>query len=327
MKRALLLAPILALACSSTNSGTSDADAGAPPPPTTTLAQTCARGPKVTTMPATCNGDAALCAKTYDVVTVPMTHNAHSVVEDGFGPGVANQDFEPARQLADGIRGMMLDLHYYEPETNLTDNGRLDGPSAVDQVYFCHGTCAFGKKRALDDLCQLTSFLDQNPGEVLSIIFETYVTDADTAAVLKAAGLDEYAFAHPDPKAPWPTLREMIDSGKRLVVFVEKGGGDPPWIMPAYEGNVWETPYSFDHVTDFNCNTNRGLDDSPLYLINHWLGPLPAKSNAEQVNVDALLGKRVADCTAARGRKPTFVSVDFYDVGDLFSVVKRTNGL
>jgi hypothetical protein len=40
-----------------------------------------------------------------------------------------------------------------------------------------------------------------------------------------------------------------------------------------------------------------------------------------------VLGDRVTKCTTEAGRAPTFVSVDFYDVGDLFSVVRKANGL
>jgi hypothetical protein len=254
-----------------------------------------------------------------------MTHNAMSSPDDGFG--IPNQGHGLARQLADGVRGMMLDLHYFDPATGLTDQGRLDGPSAMDQVYLCHGPCAFGKIRLLDGLCELTRFLDENPGEVLSIIFETYVSDADTAAVLQAAGLSEYAYAHP-AGAPWPTLREMIDTGKRLVVFLEKGGGDPPYLMPAYQGNVWDTPYEFKTQADFTCALGRGVAGSPLFLINHWLSdPLSDVKYAREVNVASVLGARVDDCTAQAGRPPTFVAVDFYDVGDLFAVVRKTNGL
>ena len=109
--------------------------------------------------------------------------------------------------------------------------------TTVDQVYFCHTLCQLGKKRGLDGLCDITAFLDTHPGEIVSIVFETYVEDADLVAVLEAAGLVEYAYTHPKG-TPWPTLRDLITSNKRLVVFVETGGGDPPWLMPAFVGNI-----------------------------------------------------------------------------------------
>jgi hypothetical protein len=323
----LLAATGLALgalgACSSDQaSPAAPADAGAP---TSALAQTCPRGARSAIRPATCNGAEALCARRYDQVAVPMTHNAMASTEDGFSP--ANQTHGLARQLADGVRGMMLDVHLYDPESNQTDTGRVDALSPADQLYLCHGTCALGKRRLLDALCDVTRFLDENPAEILTFIVETYVADADLDAVLKASGLAERAVTHA-PGAPWPTLREMVDTDKRLVVMLEKGGGTPAYLSPAYDGNLWDTPYSFKTQADFTCALGRGKPGSPLFLVNHWLGrPLADLALAREVNVTSVLGKRVTDCTAEAGRAPTFIGVDFYEVGDLLSVVRTANGL
>ena len=310
-------------ACSSSESAPGPvADAGPAP---SDLPQACTRGAKSADKPATCNGAAELCSRSYADVVTPMAHNAMSAQDDGFG--VPNQHHGPARALADGVRGLMLDLHYFDPDTNQTDGGRVAGRSAMDQVYLCHGPCSFGKVRLLDGLCPITSFLDANPGEIVSIIFETYVDDADTAAVLEAAGLAEYAYVH-SAGTPWPTLGELASTNKRLVVFLEKGGGKPPYLMPAYEGNLWDTPYSFETQADFTCALGRGVAGSPLFLVNHWLGrPLADVAFAQEVNVASVLGRRVEECASAAGRPPTFVAVDFYDVGDLFKVVKKANGL
>lgn len=289
------------------------------------LAQTCARGPKVTEQPPTCNGSEALCAKTYDRVVTPMTHNAMSNADEGWSS--ANQTHGLAKQLADGIRGFMLDVHYFDTETNHNESERIAAATTVDQAYLCHTLCALGKKRLLDGLCDLVKFLDERPTEVLSIIFETRVADADLAETLKAAGLEEYAFTHAKG-APWPTLREMIAANKRLVVFVESGGGSPAWLHPAFTDNIRDTPYSFEQASQFSCSLNRGAATDPLFLVNHWLGrPLANISYAQEVNVEAVLGKRIDDCTKEASRPPTFVGVDFYEVGDLFAVTQRYNSM
>jgi len=289
------------------------------------LAQTCARGARKTDRPATCNGWAELCARPYDRVTVPMTHNAMSNADEGWSP--PNQTHGIARQLADGVRGMMLDLHYYDAEANENVAGRVDGKTAPDQVYLCHGPCALGHARLLDSLCTITKFLDDNPGETFSIIFENDVTDADTDAVVRASGLADYAYTHPKG-APWPTLRELIDSDKRVVMFLEREGGTPAYLHRGYTDELWDTPYSFEKKEDFSCALGRGSKSNALFLVNHWLGkPLADIALAREVNTTAVLGDRVAQCTRDAGRIPTFVSVDFYDTGDLFGVLRKTNGL
>ena len=303
-------------------------DAAGPAPPTaavSALPQTCARVARVAGPSATCNGAAELCARTYDRVVVPMTHNAMSSADDGFAP--PNQTHGIERQLADGVRGMMLDLHYYDAEANENTAGHIDDRSAVDQVYLCHGPCALGRTRLLDGLCTITKFLDANPGEVFSVIFENDVTDADTDAVLRASGLADYAYTHPKG-APWPTLRELVDTDKRVVVFEENQGGTPPYLHRAYADEMWDTPYSFKTTADFTCALGRGQKANALFLVNHWLGrPFADVALAREANVRAVLGERVKQCTSEAGRAPTFVSVDFYDEGDLFGVVRAANGL
>jgi hypothetical protein len=289
----------------------------------TGLPVSCTRKSKVTTTTGKCNGEAAFCAKTYDRVVTPMTHNAHSLSTEKFG--VFNQTQGIAKQLDDGIRGMMLDTYYFDSIERVASETRIPDLGVVDQAYLCHGPCTIGNARLIDKLCIITDFLDAHPEEVLSIIFENHIADADTAALLEASGLDEYVYTHA-AGTPWPTLGELVNSKKRLVTFVEKGGGTPAYLHPAWTGNVWDTPYTFAKVEDFTCKLNRGATTNPLFLINHWLDP-PAVAKAQQVNVTSVLGARVEKCTTEAGRPPTFVGVDFYDVGDLFSVVKKANGL
>lgn len=322
--RPLLVAGLLAAAaCSKDESQPAQAPEDAGPTPSG-LMQTCARAPKTGEHPTTCNGAAELCDRTYDKVAVPMTHNAMSNADEGYTS--PNQTHGIEKQLEDGIRGMMLDLHYFDPETKENSQYPLPQYTPVDEVYLCHSLCLLGKTRALDAFCQIGDFLDTHPGEVLTIIFETYVADADLDATLHASGLASFAYTHA-PGTPWPTLRQMIDQNKRLMVFVETGGGNPPYIHPAYVGNIHDTPYDFENASQFTCALNRGKAGDPLFLINHWLGnPLPKIDFAREVNVEAVLGKRVSDCTA-QVAPPTFVGVDFYEVGDLFSVVKKVNGL
>ncbi len=319
--RALVVGSLaaLSLACSSTGSPpVAPADAA---PEVSTLSRTCARPSKVTAIPTTCNGSEALCAKRFDQVTVAMTHNAMSNAEDDFAP--PNQSFGLARQLKDGVRGMMLDTHYYDVESDKTVS-RMDGVDPLDQAYLCHSICQLGHKRMLDSLCDVVAFLDENRGEVLSIIFESNVTPADTETVLKAAGLTEYVYTH---TGAWPTLRELIDSNKRLVVFTESDGGTPAWYHSAWS-LIQDTPYSFAKASELNCSLNRGARTHGLFLLNHWVqDPLANPARAVEVNARDVLLARAQQCATEVGKTPNFVGVDFYELGDVMSVVKTLNGL
>ncbi len=254
-----------------------------------------------------CNGADALCTRRFDEVCFPMTHNSMSN-EDG-GWIAANQTHGLTRQLEDGIRGLMLDVHPYE-----------------DQVYLCHGICELGKQLLVDGLGETRAFLDAHPREIVSIIFEPYVPPADIAAAMDAAGLTARLYAHP-PGTPWPTLQAMIDRDTRLVVFAESNGGEPAWSPPAWDV-IFDTNYSAKGPAELLCDLNRGAETNDLFLINNFIGnPLPSIEAATEVNQRAFLYERAKACGDARGHIPNFLGVDFYEVGDVLGVARVVNGL
>ncbi len=261
-------------------------------------------------IPPDCNGAIALCARRYDEVAYPTTHNAMSSEEDGFvNP---NQYAGLERQLDDGVRGLMLDSHLFEGETLL-----------------CHGTCLLGSLPLADGLTTIRGFLDRNRGEVVTIIFESQVTAEATAVAFEASGLDRYVHAQP-PGVPWPTLRELIDADTRVVVFTDDAGdagGTYDWYMDVW-AHAWETPYAAETTEDFTCDINRGDAANPLFIFNHFLTrSFAVPEEAATTNGNPLLIDRAMACMAASGRLPSFVTIDFHSEGDLFEAVRTLNGL
>lgn len=118
----------------------------------------------------------------------------------------------------------------------------------------------------------------------------------------------------------------MADADTRLVVGSENQGPPPDWYHAAWD--LWfDTPYDFSEVDEFSCALNRGSADNPLFLVNHWIGPLPTHDNAAEANAAEVLGARVQQCQAEMNHLPNLVAVDFYDEGDLFEVVDALNGV
>jgi hypothetical protein len=222
---------------------------------------------------------------------------------------IPNQHFGITRQLADGVRGLMLDTHYF-----------LGG------AYLCHGFCDLGNEPLAEGLGKIRAFLDTCPREVVSIIFESYVSAADTATAFAESGLDAYAFAYPAGTA-WPTLGEMIDAGNRLVVMTDFEPGTPAWYLDQW-AVAWQNPYAYDSAADFSCAADRGDPANALFIMNHFLtNPLASPANAEMINYDPLFIERAQGCWTETGRLPNFPTVDFYDIGDLFDVARTLNGL
>ncbi|HET8754856.1 MAG TPA: hypothetical protein VFM58_02545 [Solirubrobacteraceae bacterium] len=312
----------------------------------------------------TCNGSDALCDRALTRVVLPATHNSMSVPARGWFS--AEQDRPIGGQLEDGIRGLLLDTHYADRLQNgnvrtffgstaklnqAVEQGQLSQES-VDAalrlrdrlgyrgegergMYLCHTFCELGATPLADGLKDIRDFLATHPAEVVVVINQDYVTPADFVGAMDDAGLSEYAFTPPVASAAWPSLRTMIDSGRRLVVLAENEAGAAPWYQLAYERLLQETPFTFPpgYLTKpanlpASCRPNRGLESAPLFLINHWVStdPVPRPSDAERVNAYAPLLARARECQKIRGHLPNLLAVNFYKRGDVFRVVDTLNG-
>ena len=264
------------------------------------------------TPPPSCNGHPELCARTFDQVAFPCTHNAYSAAEYGFQAPYVNQNVGLAAQLAAGVRCMMLDVY---------DDG---GARAL-----CHVVCGLAKKSHLEALADIKTFLDAHPREVLTLDYEDYVPATDILADLTTAGLAPLLFDL-DLAKGWPTLGAMIDQNKRLVVGIEghTTASNPPRGIFEFYALAWDTPYTFTQPADFSCALNRGDPKNPLFLVNHWLSSngLPDKAKAPIANAYDTLYGRAKSCADGAHDFPNFVAVDFYDVGDLMRAVDTLNG-
>ena len=258
-------------------------------------------------IPPECNGSIELCARRYDEVAYATTHNAMSNAEDGWQS--PNQNVAIDRQLAAGVRALMLDVHEFGTG-----------------ILLCHGFCQLGSLPLVDGLRIIERFLHDHRGEVVTIIFESYTTAAAIAEAFADAGLDRYAYAHA-AGTPWPTLRELIDRDQRLVVLTDREGDALDWYMDVWQ-HAFETPFAAETTADFTCDPGRGNPSHPLFIFNHFLtAPLAVPDQAATVNANPYLIERVRTCMQARGGLANFVTVDFFDVGDVLDTVRVLNGL
>ncbi|MCA9696851.1 MAG: hypothetical protein KC431_04935 [Myxococcales bacterium] len=260
-----------------------------------------------------CNGHVELCDRPYDQVVFPGTHNAHSASSEGFSVAAANQLNNIPTQLADGIRVMLMDT-YEDP----------DNPGTV---LLCHGSCNFGSSVHAEVLGEIVAFLEANPNEILTIIYEDHVDVSLLIPDFESTGAIDLVYAHPVGE-PWPTLGEMAAADTRLVITAEQGSPPPEWYQHVWD-LAWDTPYGFTDFDQFSCALNRGSSDNDLFLVNHWVSNqfgLPSAANADTANAYDLLLGRAQECWAMWDHPTNFIAVDFYDRGDLFAVVDTLNG-
>lgn len=260
----------------------------------------CVRNPaRPVPSPARCNGSASRCGRRLDQVVFPTTHNAMATREERFS--AANQRHTMRRQMDDGVRGLMLDAHRW-----------------MGDVWLCHGACAVGARRLAEGLCDIGQFLDAHPEEVLVLILESYINGAELEGAMREAGMLDALHVQREGEA-WPTLGAMIASGRRVVVLDDSADPTRPWDLPVWRF-AQETPFSAERPADLDCRMNRGSSNNGLFILNHFLtAPIAFESLAEQVNHNPFLVERARRCRRERGRLPNFVTVDFYEIGDLFA--------
>ena len=190
-----------------------------------------------------CNGHAELCERRFDEVAYAATHNSMSIAG---APGwfLAEQGGDMPGQLGFGARALLFDVWYGYPAGSVTRTSARSyeealavaeaelGPEVVaaaqrviaavataqptgpEGLFLCHGLCETGSTPLADLLGEVRGWLATHPDEVLTLFVENHVDPADLASAIEAAGLGGYVLTPPPTGVPWPTLRDMIRSGR-----------------------------------------------------------------------------------------------------------------
>jgi hypothetical protein len=289
-----------------------------------------------------CNGSLALCGKRLNEVVFPATHNSYAAADE---PGwlFPNQRFGIERQLRDGIRGLLIDVHWGErdPKTGFvrtdidaegTDRNKVAkqlSPQALrtadrlvgrigvgtgsgqPRPYLCHTLCELGAEPLDEQLTIVRRFLDAHPGEVIVLFVEPYVPVGVIESAFERTGLLSEA-AELQRDEPLPTLGELVRANTRLVVLSEQDGGSRPWYLPGFSF-AQDTPIGATRPSELTCDRWRGTPDSPLLLLNHWTDTFPPSPSRNERIGGSVLRTQIDRCERERGQLPNLVAVDFYE--------------
>ncbi|MFW6722632.1 hypothetical protein ACHZ98_21180 [Streptomyces sp. MAR4 CNY-716] len=287
-----------------------------------------------------CNGREELCELRYDEVAQLASHNAMATSQDRFIAPL--QDPSITGQLNDGVRALLIDTHRWETPPEVTDRlaesdftptmqrqirsvlNTVDPPRKGE--WLCHAVCRGGALPLVPELQKIGDWLEQNPSDVVTLVVQDGISGADTRTAMRQAGLEDLAFTpEDDPDEPWPTLGEMIDEDRRLVVFAEKADGPAPWYRNFYRYGM-ETPFAFRTPEDMTCTANRGGEDKQLFLMNHFItNSGGSRLDAGRINARDFVLDRARECERVRGRPVNLVAVDYATIGDARGAVKVLN--
>ncbi|NRA12569.1 MAG: hypothetical protein HRT57_11500 [Crocinitomicaceae bacterium] len=247
-----------------------------------------------------CNGNQDLCSKRYNEVAYLTTHNAFNAQSQGYT--FPNQNNGLTQQLNDGVRGFMLDVYSL---------------SGIPSVY--HGTSIFGNEPLSSNLNEIKDFLDSNPNEIVTIIFECYVSANVIESEFDDAGLLNYLYTKPSG-GDWDYLQDMINNNKRLVILTDDDdvSAGQEWYHYAWDHCV-ETHYTVNNVNDFYNDFNRGDSINDLFIFNHFVTDpilgIGMTRAAVVVNEYSFLIPGIQQHFSEKLKFPNFITLDFYDLG------------
>jgi len=216
-------------------------------------------------------------------------------------------------------------------------------------IHFCHTSCAlYDGGKVVNYLGRVKRFLDRHPNEVLTIIIANpeKLSASVWKPVFESSGLADMAYIPPQvpmTREDWPTLKEMLDSGKRVVVFIDKGAEEEnpiPYLNSQFT-MMWEDQYDPTNSA-FPCKVDRTsgplLPSQQLNLANHNLNvdlmPIgrgirfPDRLNTPRTNSVYSIMSHAKHCAPlVNDQYPNFVLVDFVNVGQAVRAVAQLNGI
>ncbi|KAH8178458.1 PI-PLC X domain-containing protein 1 [Sarocladium implicatum] len=269
-----------------------------------------------------CNGFDELCDRKYSSITFAASHNAAFV---GRLPQHNQYEYPEA--------GMDMGIRYFTTQVHIEDG----------EIRQCHSDCALLNAGLFSEIVvSLTNWLRDHPREVVTLLVtngDDNVLIEEFAPIFEDAGAVDLAFT-PDSRLSlndWPTLGEMIDAGKRLVVFMDYNADTAkvPYILPQYDYYV-ETPFSPTEDNFFNCDIDRpegGSANDRMIFANHNLNLdvlgllLPDRDAAAETNSVSNIKQQTEICVANHGKNPNVVMLDFVTEGEVIKAQTQLNNL
>jgi len=276
---------------------------------------------------ARCNGHEALCSRKYSNVTQVGAHNSAFV---GVGPA-HNQYISATAALDMGVRFLQAQTHRW-----------LD-----DGIHMCHTSCVILDAGPLRHfLAPIKAWIDGHPDDVVTLLLTNpdAIPVAEYDAVFADLGLDRYAFVPGSGKPggavgpdDWPTLAELIATGRRLVVFMDYHADEAavPYVLDEFD-YLFETPFDVTDPDFRQCDLDRPAGASPdgrMYIVNHFLAvdlfgiKIPDQVRAPRTNSAANILAQTDLCESKWGRVPNFVLLDWIDKGQPLVAERDLNNL
>ena len=275
-------------------------------------------------------------SRRYDQYCYLVAHNAYANIDDGWW--YAQQSHTIIEQLDMGARGLELDIFFQD----------INGTQEI--VYNHEGLAnifmyLWAKWKLLkDSLSEIKNWMDNNPDQIITIIFEqgpglgnpnTSLTQA-----FRDSGTADYVFYANKTNTGstgatwnvstqgWPTLQWLVDNDKRLVVFSQKNKGNTNGFANLWDyavENEYGTPSILSGCEKRSESDPLSSNTNKLFVVNYALNiptsPTTIVSPSTYTltnNYFWLLAKlRMCQDASGNSRLPNLVKVNFFEYGSV----------
>jgi len=280
---------------------------------------------------------------------------------------VADQERDISAQLRDGVRAFKLPLHFADTDNPAKSDIFVCHTLMVRQIdelikeaenklsfipikkireallkplyEFRDNPCQIDSTRVslVQVFSLLNQWLEKNPQEVIGIYLDVGLAEKELAKatmqlILKNSGLDSKKYVY--TQGPWPTLRTMIKTNKRVIVMADCES----WrdLGFAFTKDIaFGSNYSYKEPEAVYADTNNPqiaygqIGVNQLFIVDNYTTPLISGRvvHAQQINRYEPLVKRVLNYEKLANRPVNYVMVDFYNEpnNDAIKVVADIN--
>lgn len=234
----------------------------------------------------------------------------------------------------------------------LTAQVHKTNESGSDAWHLCHSSCDLLDAGSLESwLSEIKTWMDANTNDVVTLLLvnSDNASPADLGSQFSASGIDTLAYKPASTTTlpqTWPTLDNLISNNTRLMTFVaslSQPSSQYPYLMDEFTF-IFENDFENVNPSNYSCNPDRpsslgspsaALESGRMFLMNHFLYEtqlfgiqMPNETYANVTNAETgfgSLGASVDECTGVYGKAPTFVLVDFFNMGPAIESVDAAN--
>jgi hypothetical protein len=290
-----------------------------------------------------CNNSPSLCQKAYNNITHLGAHDSAFLRDQSTSFSTSgNHFYNTTVQLDAGVRMLSAQVH------------KVNGTGS-EAWHLCHSSCTLLDAGTLESwLSEIKTWMDKNTNDVVTVLIvnSDNASPSELGSIFTASGIDKLAYTPPSPSTiptTWPTLDRLIGNNTRLMSFVTPLGSPStqyPFLMDQY-AFMFENNFENTNPSNYSCNPNRptnlagkpaaALESNRMFIMNHFLYDdslfgiqvtnvtYAATTNA-QTGLGSL-GVAVTNCTGVYGKPPSFVMVDWFNMGPAIASVDKANSV